>query len=162
MKRIAIIIFIVLFAQNVYAKEPKVVQHSGKLNSGQTYSVKIIEKKYIKKPDSKEDDGSIWGIDGGFPITIVELFKVEINDVAVFIPWKFYADIAHVHIVKTKEIDNVFIVIVKGGDAAGSYTAEYKIKEYRLIERIVRVGEFPDEVWEKTILHNELWNNKDM
>jgi hypothetical protein len=31
----------------------------------------------------------------------------------------------------------------------------------RLVERIVHVGEFYNEVWEKTILHNELWN-KDM
>ena len=51
---------------------------------------------------------------------------------------------------------------MKGGDAAGSYVAKFKIKKNRLIERIVRMGEFPDDVWEKSTLHNNLWDNGDM
>jgi hypothetical protein len=162
MKNIAIIFSLILLAVNVSAKEPIVIQKSGKLKSGHSYSIKIIEKNFIKKPDSKEDDGSVWGIDGGFPSTVVDIFKVEINNVAVVIPWKFYADITNVREAGIIESADVLILTVEGGDAAGSYTAEYSIKDNRLIERIVRVGEFPVEVWEKTILHNELWNNNEM
>jgi hypothetical protein len=80
----------------------------------------------------------------------------------VFIPWKFYSDLSAIHIADFKKTDDSYQLILKGGDAAGLFRADFKIKNFRMIERIVRVGEFPDEVWEKTILHNELWDNKDM
>ena len=123
MKKITIIFSLFILAANVSAREPNVIENSGKLKSGYSYSIKIIEKKFIKNSDSKENDGSFWGIKGGFPITIVDVFKVYINDVAVFIPWKFYADIAHVNRAEIMESNDVFTLTLEGGDAAAGYTA---------------------------------------
>ena len=47
------------------------------------------------------------------------------------------------------------VVRILGGDGAGSFTADYTIRAYRLSERMVRMGELGDQIWERTQLHNE-------
>jgi hypothetical protein len=75
MKKITIIIFVILFAVNGFARDPKAIHKSGKFKSVSSYSIKVIERQFVKRPDSKEDDGSVWGIDGGYPKTIVGTLK---------------------------------------------------------------------------------------
>jgi len=147
---------------NAFAQEPITINKSGKFSCGKSFTITIIERNYIKTPNSKEDDGSLWGTDGGYPSTVIETFDIDINDVAVFIPWKFYSDLSSIHKADFEKVGDAYILTVEGGDAAGSFDAYFKIKNFRMIERTVKMGEFPDEVWEKTVLHNELWDNKDM
>ena len=47
------------------------------------------------------------------------------------------------------------VVEIRGGDAAGSYSATFEFRKNEM-ERTVRGGEFPDSVWERTIYHNSI------
>jgi len=157
---ISILAILLLPAYSFADVSDKIIQ-SGKLDSGKSYSLEIKTSKFTIKPDSRKDDGSIWGIDGGYPRTKTDGLLFQIDGMPAYIPWKFYTDLTDIQTARVLEDDGFVKILIKGGDAAGSYDAEFRIKDMRLVERIVHVGEFYKEVWEKTILHNELWN-KDM
>ena len=142
--------------------KPFVFKETGQLPSGTRYAIEVSEIPFKRTPDTRPDDGSLWGIDGGYPETIVRRFSLQLNDKDVWIPWKLYSDICHVRKVLVRESNGSVLIDIMGGDAAGSYAAQYKFKNQRLVERMVRVGEFPKQVWEKTVLYNELWKNPDM
>jgi|WetSurMetagenome_2_1015567.scaffolds.fasta_scaffold620617_1 hypothetical protein len=160
MVRYFLMILIFSFAQDAFAENvPFVFNETGKFPSGKSYSLKIEEHPFSKSPNTKPDDGSTWGIDGGYPLNVVKKFFLRLNEVEISIPRKYYSDICDISKVSIEEKQELVILKVKGGDGAGSFNAEYVFKNNRLIERMVRMGEFPDEVWEKTILHNEMENN---
>lgn len=162
MKKLSIsILAIFLLSAYSYADVPDKIIQSGKLDSGKSYKLEIRTSKFKIKSDSRKDDGSIWGIDGGYPRTKTDVLLFQIDGKPAYIPWKLYIDLTDIRTARVLEDDGFVKIIIKGGDAAGSYDAEFRIKDMRLVERIVHVGEFYNEVWEKTILHNELWN-KDM
>jgi len=57
--------------------------------------------------------------------------------------------------VEITEEEGNLVLNLRGGDAAGSYRARFLFGEYE-IERMVRGGEFPNSLWERTVYHNSL------
>ena len=50
-------------------RDPFSFSEDGVLPSGWSYSLRIEERPFVPRPGEAEDDGSRWGIDGGFPGT---------------------------------------------------------------------------------------------
>jgi hypothetical protein len=53
MKNIILLLISIFLVSNAFAQEPTKIHKSGQFHDGETYTIKIIEKKYIKTPDSK-------------------------------------------------------------------------------------------------------------
>ena len=123
---------------------------TGEFPSGLRYMLQIDERPYVVEKGALPDDGSMWGIDGGFPHYVVTTFSLELAGNKVTIPRKMYADVSDVHSASIKEEGDLIKIVIKGGDAAGSYQAEYAVKSGVLIERIVRTTECPSHT-EKTV-----------
>jgi len=128
---------------------------SGVLPSGKKFSVTISESPYKRHPDDLPDDGSRWGIDGGFPTPYCTTFAVKIDGKPVNLLRKSFQDLSHLNSVEISEENRNLVVSVQGGDAAGSFDARFIFREFE-VERIVRSGEFPNSIWERTVYHNSL------
>jgi hypothetical protein len=150
------IYFILICSSNAVAEPSFLYRESGKLPSGLNYSLVIKESPYQRTPKSEPDDGSMWGIDGGYPTFIVQKFSLKLNGRDILIPRKFWADICNLSKASINEEKKCVVITIKGGDAAGSFIAKYKIKGDNLVERLVRHGEMSDEVWEKIEIHHDL------
>jgi hypothetical protein len=134
----------------VEAGSPLRFTKNGTLPSGKPFSVVISERRFVKGPGAQPDDGSIWGIDGGFPTNVVNEFSVLIEGKPILIPRKYLADISNLYSVDVRAEKDLVVILLKGGDAAGSFSAEYRVHLNGSLVRIIRHGEVPDEHWEKT------------
>jgi|DewCreStandDraft_4_1066084.scaffolds.fasta_scaffold05041_13 hypothetical protein len=77
---------------------------------------------------------------------------IEIGNKEVFMAASAYLDLVNIKIIKLKDVkENSFIIYIRGGDAAASYTAYILIENFRLKWRRVESGEFSTEWWEETI-----------
>jgi len=128
-------------------------QKAGVLESGAQYAVRIEESAYEPGPSDLSNDGSWWGIDAGFPATLCSRFSVEIDGRSAAPPRKLCRDLAELHGAEVIEEQGHLIVRIHGGEAHGSFDAQFDFREHE-IERVVRMGERPDEVWERTIVHS--------
>lgn len=128
-------------------------QKAGVLESGAQYAVQIEESEYEPGPADLSNDGSWWGIDTGFPATVCSRFSVEIDGRSAAPPRKLCRDLAELHGAEVLEAQDHLVVRIRGGDAHGSFDAQFDFREHE-IERVVHRGELPDEVWERTIVHN--------
>src|SRR5205809_8024427 len=140
MLRAAIALATIVLAPIVEAKEPFSATLEGRLPSGRTYRLELHESAYVPRPGENEDDGSRWGIDGGFPETYVSRFRLTVNGKEVTIPRKLFEDLSHVNRVDVAEDKRAVRVRVQGGDGAGSFDAVYLFRIPRQIERTVRMG----------------------
>ena len=126
---------------------------NGRFPSGLTYSVSLRLTPFARSPLSEEDDGSMWGIDGGFPHYVVKKLSVSFGATEVVIHKKFLTDICDISSAwvraSTRGQSNELVLHVKGGDGAGAYEGEYRFIDCRLTRRSLRMGEAPDEVWER-------------
>jgi len=161
MKGLTTLICGLIFAASAFAESPPFsYQAKGSLPSGTKYDVVIQETAYKKTLSEPEDDGSMWGIDGGYPTDVVKTFTVKLNGNNIVIRKKFYSDICNISSAEVREEGTATLLVIKGGDAAGSFNAIYRFKQGDLVERVVRMGEMPDDIWEKTIIHSEGQSNK--
>lgn len=130
---------------------------SGTLPSGTSFVLKIEEAYFEHQLNDVPDDGSIWGVDHRVPRSIVQKFEFRLSGKSVYVPRKLYTDLSHIRKAKVTEgTDGIVQIELQGSDAAGSYISDFLIRRNRVIERTTRAGEFPNEVWEKIILHNDL------
>ena len=136
--------------------EPCSLRVEGTLRSGTSYRLVLREGVYRRAPGERSDDGSRWGIDGGFPWTYITDLTLTIGSRRVLIPRKSFSDLVNITRAGVSEKGKSILVTVAGGDAAGSFDATFTIRGYRLVERMVRMGEAPDQRWERTIFHNTL------
>lgn len=65
-------------------------------------------------------------------------------------PRSAFADLANPNLVKLKEMPHEFLITIVGGDAAYSYQADIWVSGKRVVRRVVRSGEFPDNYWQET------------
>jgi hypothetical protein len=158
MIRITLAAFLVSLTSLALAQEPFSFSQDGRLPSGRTYRLEIRETTYVPRSGEKEDDGGRWGIDGGFPRTNITLFQLFVDNKAVEIPRKLYEDLSHLNRVRVGEVKKLVRVEIRGGDAAGGFNVVYLFKVPREIERVVRSGEMRDHVWERTIWHNDFYD----
>lgn len=129
---------------------------NGFLKRGAAYQFTLREIIYRKRSGDKSDDGSLWGIDGGFPWTIITEMTLSFGKTRVSIPRKSFADLTNITGAAIAEKQNGVVLTVAGGDAAGSFTAEFIFRNNRLVERMVKMNEAPDQNWERTVFHNSL------
>ena len=122
------------------------------LPSGREVDVTFRER-VCEKGECSETDGGTWGVDEGTPRRVADAFIVFIDGTRFVIPGKFYKDLAHTHSLKVHEQEGRIIIRLKGGDAAGAYTAHFVLGGTCGFERYV-CGEVCEEIWERTAWYN--------
>jgi hypothetical protein len=136
--------------------EPCNLKVEGTLKAGTSYRLVLREAVYRRAPGERPDDGSRWGIDGGFPWTYITDFTLTVGSRRVSLPRKSFSDLVNISRADVSEEGSNILVTVAGGDAAGSFKATFTVRGFRLVDRMVRMGEAPDQRWERTIFHNTL------
>ena len=129
------------------------LSETGKLPSGRSYSLVIEERPYSPRPGEPEDDGSRWGIDGGYPKSCIGNLELKLDGKSLPMVRKLYQDLSGVYKAEVREVGGEVELRLLGGDGAGSFEARYIWRPHE-IERLLRHGEVPEAVWEKTIVHN--------
>jgi hypothetical protein len=135
---------------------PFLFEKNDTLPSGVRYELKVKHGEYRPSLQLPEDDCGMWGVDCGDPDYSVESLTLKLNDQKVHFPHKFVADLGHVSFVEIKDVNGGVKILVRGGDASGSYDAEFLVRKHRLVERIVCHGEMGEELSEKTVIRNDL------
>lgn len=100
-----------------------------------------------------EADVGMWGMDGGIPQFITDVFLVSIDGKEFVIPKKFYKDLTNTYHLDVFEQKTRIIIELKGGEAAGAYTAHFTLGGMCGFERKV-CGEVCKEIWEWTTWFN--------
>ena len=94
---------------------------------------------------------------------------IKIDGEPVMVPDSAFDGIYGVAFIIVKRQRGAIRLQVTGGDAGAAYDAFFtlhasvKMKgRYQVTERVWRLGEFPDEVWERTTYHNTIWDDPEM
>ncbi|KIO48728.1 hypothetical protein SQ11_10005 [Nitrosospira sp. NpAV] len=122
------------------------------LPSGKRVAVSFRERP-CKSGECREADAGVWGMDGGIPRFVTEVFLVSIDGSEFIIPRKFYQDLTNAYQLNIFEQNARVIIELKGGEAAGAYTARFKLGGMCGFEREV-CGEVCKEIWERTAWYN--------
>jgi hypothetical protein len=89
---------------------------------------------------------SWWGVDGGTPRRVTVELAFRIGRAEVTIPRHAYSDLGDPIIpngISVMQRRKDIYLYLRGGDAAGSYTAKFFIRDGKLTRREVVPGEFP-------------------
>lgn len=122
------------------------------LPSGKSVAITFRERR-CKNGECQEVDAGMWGMDGGTPRFITEVFLVSVGGKEFAIPDKFYKDLTNTYQLSVFEKNARVIIELKGGDGAGAYTARFMLGGMCGFERAV-CGEMCKEIWEKTTWYN--------
>ena len=122
------------------------------LPSGKSITV-VFRERQCRRGECHEADGGVWGIDGGIPRLITEVFSVAIDGKEFAIPQKFYRDLTNTRYLNVFEQNGRIVVELKGGQAAGAYTAHFMLGGMCGFERKV-CGEVCAEIWEQSTWYN--------
>jgi hypothetical protein len=115
------------------------------------------------------DQDPAWRADRFKEHASVERVLIKVNEEPVWISQSAFEGIILVHSIRVSRDKRGIRLVIIGGDAGVSYRADYQIVpstrirgQFRISERVWRLGEFPDEVWERTTYHNTIWDDPDM
>lgn len=144
--------FVSLDAMAYTEAVPFVHEKISVLSSGKRVAVSFRERP-CKSGECREADAGIWGIDGGIPRFITEVFLVSIDGKEFVIPRKFYQDLTNTYQLRIFEQNARVVIELKGGEAAGAYTARFKLGGMCGFEREV-CAEVCKEIWERTTWYN--------
>lgn len=122
------------------------------LSSGKRVAVSFRERS-CKSGECREADAGMWGMDGGTPRFVTEVFLVSIDGKEYVIPRKFYQDLTNTYQLRIFEQNARVVIALKGGEAAGAYTARFKLGGMCGFEREV-CAEVCKEIWEHTTWYN--------
>lgn len=99
----------------------------------------------------------------------VKRVLIKVNGHLVDIPQSAFQDLFAISGLTVVQSKGAIELRVGGGDAGDSYSATFKIvqsprmkSKFRIAERVLRHGEFRDEIWEKTIYQNKLWDDPNL
>jgi len=120
----------------------------------------VFRERLCNPGECSEVDSGIWGIDGGVPRFITEVFRVHIDGREFIIPQKFYKDLTNTYFLNVLEQDGRVVAELKGGEAAGAYTARFVLGGMCGFERKI-CGEVCNEIWEQTTWYNSFAYNLD-
>jgi hypothetical protein len=117
--------------------------------SGSNYSFRLTFEKGSR---SRYGDG--WGqsADQSASVRIVS-FDAKYLGVRLLAKQSCCADLYNVRSVALRPSKGGIFLVLKGGDAGSAFTAELLFNRLGLVERIVRDGEFPNQLYERTIYH---------
>ncbi|MBA4142888.1 MAG: hypothetical protein H0X43_07750 [Nitrosospira sp.] len=122
------------------------------LPSGKKVAVTFRER-HCESGECREVDAGMWGMDGGVPRLVTATFLVLIDGREFVIPKKFYRDLTNTYYVNVFEQKGLIVVKLKGGTAAGAYTASFTLGGICGFERKI-CGEVCNEIWEHIIWYN--------
>ena len=122
------------------------------LPSGKKVGVKLRERR-CATGECREADAGIWGMDGGIPRFVTEIFSVIIDGKEFAIPEKFYKYLTNTTRLRISELNASVIIELQGGEGAGAYTARFMLGGMCGFERRI-CGEICNEIWEQTVWHN--------
>ncbi|MEO8767906.1 MAG: hypothetical protein ABI363_06155 [Nitrosospira sp.] len=131
---------------------PFVHERISMLPSGKQVAVTFRERP-CKNGECGEADAGMWGMDGGIPRFVTEAFLVSIDGKKFIVPEKFYKDFTNTYQLKIFEQIGRVVIELKGGDAAGAYTARFTLGGMCGFERKI-CGEACREIWERTTWYN--------
>ncbi|SCX86320.1 hypothetical protein SAMN05216420_101139 [Nitrosospira sp. Nl5] len=143
------------FAQTKAEAIPFMHEKTYLLPSGKSVAIKFRERpcESAGSRGCSEADAGTWGTDGGVPRFLTEVFLVSIDGREFVIPEKFYKDLTNTYHLNAFEQKTRVIIELKGGEAAGAYTARFTLGGTCGFERKV-CGEVCGEIWERTTWYN--------
>lgn len=130
------------------------------LPSAKRVTVNFRERK-CKSGECRETDGGMWGMDSGVPQFVTEAFLVFINGQRFHIPEKFYKDLTNTRSLHVSEQNGRVVIELKGGEAAGAYTAHFRLGGMCGFERKI-CGEICSEIWEHSTWYNSFAYDRDL
>jgi hypothetical protein len=131
---------------------PFIHDESHMLPSGKKVAVKFRERR-CGPGECREVDAGVWGMDGGIPRLVTEIFSVAIDGREFLIPEKFYKDLTNTTHLAVSEMNAQVIVELQGGDGAAAYKARFMLGGMCGFERKI-CGEICNEIWERSVWHN--------
>lgn len=143
----------ILCSIQVYAgKEPFRHEKSYALPSGKNVLV-VFRERSCNPGECGDADSGVWGVDGGRPRFVTEDFRIQVDGKPFVIPQKFYRDLTNTYFLNVSEQNGKAVVELRGGEAAGAYTAHFVLGGMCGFERKV-CGEVCNEIWETTKWYN--------
>ena len=139
----AVFCLVALVRDDCEADMRKVVSYdeislSGILNDGSRFVLSISIEPYLN-----EDGSSIkkfWGRDELTPGYLIDRFYFSINGNEILIPREAISDLADINIpygVYLMQNERNVAIYLKGGDAAGAYTAKLNVVGSNLVSRVI-------------------------
>jgi hypothetical protein len=114
----------------------------------------------------KLDQDPAWRKDRNWFWSKADRVLIKVNGDPVLVSDSAFEGIYGVAFIIVKRQHGSIRIQVSGGDAGSAFDVFYTVQaskrmkgHYRLTERVRRLGEFPDDVWEKTIYHNTVWDD---
>ena len=135
---------------NPDTNQPCTIALENTLPSGKTYKLEIIEALLPVENSSSDDFTGYWGASGAYPATYINQLSLDVDQAKIKLPAKAYSDLGNISAAEVKENQFGIVLIVRGGDAAGSYYATFVFVDNRIRKRTVRADARPDQLWEKT------------
>lgn len=113
------------------------------------FEILVEEVPFQEISGQRQSVKSWWGVDGGEPPLVIKRIVFRIAEKVVSIPPAAYVDLGDIAFPARLQLEQrgrELHFFLSGGDAAGSYTAQFIFRDRKLVERRVRPGEFPDHV----------------
>jgi len=122
---------------------------NGKLKDGSLIDV-VLRISGVSEGWPHQQSFSWGGDESSIPKRFVTAIEVKVGSERLIVPFSAYSDLGNPYQASLEKMKRGFKIILKGGDAAGSYTAELVFSKVNIQRRKVTHGEFPDEVWQET------------
>lgn len=150
----------------------RVCQIQGTLESGEKIRIYIEMEHKGGKLNNKQERpilNGAWSRQFFGKLLPIYQVHIRINNNNVLIPNSALSDIASVREIEVHKEGKRFLLTMECGEGGDSSTATFNIEEskrqpgtYQITERKVSAGGFKDDVWERTVYHNNMWDNLDL
>jgi hypothetical protein len=154
MKNISSVFLLLMILNDVHAAADGVLTNDKELLvEREPVSVRVLVTFLPGTQPCKAASSWGWGAENTCPQSVIGALEIKVRGKAVYVPLSAFADLGNPRTVRIepREGKDRFAVILKGGDAATSYSAILVFQGNLLSERIVRSNEFPNDSWERTI-----------
>ena len=138
--------------------QPTAIRESFTVRSGAKYVVRLRQERPARLNDLSFQRYGHWGAEGAQASFCTSSLTVSRRGAPVRVSGKAFTDLCNIHSVQLSERNGLFLIAMRGGDAADSFTAEFSFRGVYLIERMVRHSEFP-ESYERTIYRYNTYDN---
>jgi hypothetical protein len=134
-------------------KRPCLIEIENTLPLGRPYKLEIIEAMLLVEKSSNDEATGYWGANGAYPATYIKKLSLIVGKSKLWTLTKAYSDLGNINLAEVKENQFGIVLIVRGGDASGSYYATFVFIDSKMRKRSVRAEALPDQLWEKTTFH---------
>jgi hypothetical protein len=123
----------------------------GRISGGTSFVVEAVVDRFIDNCGGAAFDGdSWWGASMQPPKLVLRDLVLSVDAVREVLPRSAYTYLAEPRCLQVERSDGRVKLVLKGADAGDAYSAEFEFRSGRLVKRIVRSQEFPQEIYETT------------